>query len=67
MKIIKNIKIRFINKNESKDGEYCKTYTRSKYYKDEKPWNEMCDLVFPCTSGAVNLVSLGWQSYIGIK
>ncbi|MCL7043935.1 hypothetical protein MKW94_015114 [Papaver nudicaule] len=46
--------------------DYCKTYVRAKYYEDAKPWNERCDLAFPCAaqneieqSDAVNLVSSG--------
>ncbi|KAI3874192.1 hypothetical protein MKW92_053586 [Papaver armeniacum] len=51
--------------------EYCKTYTRSKYYEDAKPWNERCDLAFPCAAqneigqaDAVNLVSSGCRILI---
>lgn len=51
--------------------EYSKTYARSKYYEDAKPWNERCDLAFPCAaqneidqSDAVNLVNSGCRILI---
>ncbi|XP_073295845.1 uncharacterized protein [Primulina huaijiensis] len=46
--------------------EYSKTYARSKYYDETKPWNESCDVAFPCAyqneidqSDAMNLVNSG--------
>ncbi|KZV58813.1 NADP-specific glutamate dehydrogenase-like [Dorcoceras hygrometricum] len=46
--------------------EYSKTYARSKYYDEIKPWNESCDVAFPCAyqneidqSDAINLVNSG--------
>ncbi|XP_077216988.1 uncharacterized protein LOC143851436 isoform X1 [Tasmannia lanceolata] len=30
--------------------DYLKTYARAKYFEDAKPWNERCDLAFPCAS-----------------
>lgn len=30
--------------------DYSKTYARSKYYDEMKPWNERCDVAFPCAS-----------------
>lgn len=46
--------------------DYSKTYARSKYYDEAKPWNERCDIAFPCASeneidqsDAVNLVNSG--------
>ncbi|CAI9773584.1 unnamed protein product [Fraxinus pennsylvanica] len=46
--------------------DYSKTYARSKYYDDAKPWNERCDVAFPCASqneidqsDAINLVNSG--------
>lgn len=51
--------------------EYSKTYARSKYYEDAKPWNERCDLAFPCAaqneidqSDALNLVNSGCRILI---
>ncbi|KAF7848524.1 hypothetical protein BT93_L1877 [Corymbia citriodora subsp. variegata] len=45
---------------------YSKTYARSKYYDEAKPWNERCDIAFPCASqneieqsDAFNLVNSG--------
>lgn len=46
--------------------DYSKTYARSKYYDQAKPWNERCDIAFPCASqneidqsDAINLVNSG--------
>lgn len=46
--------------------DYSKTYARSKYYDEAKPWNERCDIAFPCASqneieqsDAFNLVNSG--------
>ncbi|KAH6790134.1 Amino acid dehydrogenase family protein [Perilla frutescens var. frutescens] len=46
--------------------DYSKTYARSKYYDESKPWNERCDVAFPCASqneidqsDAINLVNSG--------
>ena len=27
-----------------------KSYARAKYFEDAKPWNERCDIAFPCAS-----------------
>ncbi|XP_057734513.1 L-ascorbate oxidase homolog [Arachis stenosperma] len=44
--------------------DYSKTYARSKYYDEAKPWNERCDAAFACASqneieqfDAINLVN----------
>ncbi|XP_027341862.1 NADP-specific glutamate dehydrogenase-like isoform X1 [Abrus precatorius] len=46
--------------------DYSKTYARSKYYDEAKPWNERCDIAFACAShneidqsDAINLVNSG--------
>ncbi|CAJ1951013.1 unnamed protein product [Sphenostylis stenocarpa] len=46
--------------------DYSKTYARSKYYDEAKPWNERCDVAFTCASqneinqsDAINLVNSG--------
>ncbi|KAG8380061.1 hypothetical protein BUALT_Bualt07G0154300 [Buddleja alternifolia] len=46
--------------------DYSKQYARSKYYDEAKPWNERCDIAFPCAfhneidqSDAINLVNSG--------
>uniref|UniRef100_A0A6N2M7J5 Glutamate/phenylalanine/leucine/valine/L-tryptophan dehydrogenase C-terminal domain-containing protein n=1 Tax=Salix viminalis TaxID=40686 RepID=A0A6N2M7J5_SALVM len=46
--------------------DYSKTYARSKYYDEAKPWSERCDVAFPCgyqneidQSDAISLVSSG--------
>ncbi|XP_051135285.1 uncharacterized protein LOC127254293 isoform X2 [Andrographis paniculata] len=46
--------------------DYSKTYARSKYYDEAKPWGERCDVSFPCASqneidqsDAINLVNSG--------
>ncbi|KAL8466091.1 hypothetical protein ACS0TY_035271 [Phlomoides rotata] len=46
--------------------DYSKTYARSKYYDESKPWSERCDVAFPCASqneidqsDAINLVNSG--------
>ncbi|XP_047338763.1 NADP-specific glutamate dehydrogenase isoform X2 [Impatiens glandulifera] len=46
--------------------DYSKTYARSKYYDEAKPWNERCDVAFPCASqneidqsDAISLVNSG--------
>ncbi|KAK4790833.1 hypothetical protein SAY86_031246 [Trapa natans] len=51
--------------------DYSKTYARSKYYDEAKPWGERCDIAFPCAShneidqsDALNLVSLGCRLLI---
>ncbi|XP_024973024.1 NADP-specific glutamate dehydrogenase-like [Cynara cardunculus var. scolymus] len=51
--------------------DYSKTYARSKYYEEAKPWNERCDVAFPCASlneidhsDAINLVNLGCRILI---
>lgn len=28
--------------------DYVKTYTRAKFFDGAKPWNEHCDIAFPC-------------------
>ncbi|XP_057976918.1 uncharacterized protein LOC131164027 isoform X2 [Malania oleifera] len=51
--------------------DYSKTYARSKYYDEAKPWNERCDVAFPCASqneidqsDALNLVNSGCRILI---
>nr|GEZ25196.1 hypothetical protein [Tanacetum cinerariifolium] len=46
--------------------DFSKTYARVKYYAEAKPWNERCDVAFPCSSqnkidhsDAINLVNFG--------
>lgn len=46
--------------------DYSKTYARSKYFDESKPWGERCDVAFPCASqneidqsDAINLVNSG--------
>ncbi|CAM8904030.1 unnamed protein product [Rhodiola kirilowii] len=46
--------------------DYSKTYARSKYYDEAKPWSERCDVAFSCASqneidqtDAINLVNSG--------
>ena len=46
--------------------DYSKTYARSKYYDEAKPWSERCDVAFACASqneidqsDAINLVNSG--------
>ncbi|GAB2250088.1 hypothetical protein Droror1_Dr00013447 [Drosera rotundifolia] len=46
--------------------DYSKTYARSKYYDEAKPWSERCDVAFPCAmqnevdqSDAISLVNSG--------
>ncbi|KAB5574326.1 hypothetical protein DKX38_001520 [Salix brachista] len=46
--------------------DYSKTYARSKYYDEAKPWRERCDVAFPCgyqneidQSDAISLVNSG--------
>ncbi|WJX86340.1 glutamate dehydrogenase (NADP(+)) [Trifolium repens] len=51
--------------------DYSKTYARSKYYDEAKPWIERCDLAFACAtqneidqSDAMNLVNSGCRILI---
>ncbi|RVX17110.1 Glutamate dehydrogenase [Vitis vinifera] len=51
--------------------DYSKTYARSKYYDEAKPWSERCDVAFPCASqneidqsDAINLVNSGCRILI---
>ena len=51
--------------------DYSKTYARSKYYDEGKPWNERCDVAFPCAyhneidqADAINLISSGCRILI---
>ncbi|XP_038987160.1 LOW QUALITY PROTEIN: NADP-specific glutamate dehydrogenase-like [Phoenix dactylifera] len=46
--------------------DYLKSYAQAKYVEDAKPWNEQCDIAFPCASqneidqpDAIALVSSG--------
>ncbi|KAL9368457.1 hypothetical protein Peur_039656 [Populus x canadensis] len=48
--------------------DYSKTYARSKYYDEAKPWSERGDVAFPCgyqneidQSDAINLVNSGYR------
>ncbi|XP_020223444.1 NADP-specific glutamate dehydrogenase isoform X1 [Cajanus cajan] len=51
--------------------DYSKTYARSKYYDEAKPWIERCDIAFACAShneidhsDAINLVNSGCRLLI---
>ena len=51
--------------------DYSKTYARSKYYDEAKPWNERCDVAFPCAyhneidqADAINLINSGCRILI---
>ncbi|KAG9455572.1 hypothetical protein H6P81_000080 [Aristolochia fimbriata] len=51
--------------------DYVKTYSRAKYFEDAKPWNERCDIAFPCAcqneidqSDALSLVNAGCRILI---
>lgn len=53
------------------DRDYLKSYARAKYFEDAKPWNERCDLAFPCASqneidqsDALSLVTSGCRILI---
>ncbi|GMH22064.1 hypothetical protein Nepgr_023907 [Nepenthes gracilis] len=46
--------------------DYSKTYARSKYYDEARPWSERCDVAFPCAtqneidqSDAIHLINSG--------
>lgn len=56
----------FINSTCGICRDYSKTYARSKYYDEAKPWTERCDVAFPCAtqneidqSDAISLVNSG--------
>ncbi|XP_024035877.1 uncharacterized protein LOC102621047 isoform X2 [Citrus sinensis] len=58
--------LRDIKSQQRSLRDYSKTYARSKYYDEAKPWNERCDVAFPCASqneidqsDAINLVNSG--------
>ncbi|KAK9665945.1 hypothetical protein RND81_14G148000 [Saponaria officinalis] len=63
------MKIQFIKEIKAQQRslrDYSKTYARSKYYDEAKPWTERCDVAFPCAtqneidqSDAINLVNSG--------
>ncbi|XP_072966810.1 uncharacterized protein [Typha angustifolia] len=42
--------LRDIKMQQKSLREYLKSYTRAKYAEDAKPWNEQCDIAFPCAS-----------------
>lgn len=51
--------------------EYLKSYPRAKYFDDAKPWQEPCDIAFPCASqneidqsDAVALINAGCRILI---
>ncbi|KAK1290750.1 hypothetical protein QJS10_CPB18g00887 [Acorus calamus] len=51
--------------------DYLKSYTRARYFENMKPWNERCDIAFPCAtqneieqSDALNLVNSGCRILI---
>ncbi|PKA49658.1 glutamate dehydrogenase (NADP+) [Apostasia shenzhenica] len=51
--------------------EYLKSYPQAKYFDDAKPWQEQCDIAFPCASqneidqpDAVTLVNAGCRILI---
>ncbi|XP_010267041.1 PREDICTED: NADP-specific glutamate dehydrogenase-like isoform X1 [Nelumbo nucifera] len=63
--------LRDIKAHQRSLRDYSKTYARSKYYDEAKPWNERCDVAFPCAaqneidqSDAVNLVNSGCRILI---
>ncbi|CAN8288266.1 unnamed protein product [Cochlearia groenlandica] len=58
--------LRDIKSQQRSLRDYSKTYARAKYFDEVKPWNERCDLAFPCASqnevdqaDAINLVNAG--------
>ncbi|KAL7114089.1 hypothetical protein ACP275_04G098600 [Erythranthe tilingii] len=63
------MKISFLREIKSQNRslrDYSKTYARSKYYDEAKPWSERSDVAFPCASqneidqsDAINLVNSG--------
>ncbi|KAI4330667.1 hypothetical protein MLD38_028931 [Melastoma candidum] len=68
------MKISFLREIKSQQRslrDYSKTYARSKYYDEAKPWSERCDVAFPCATqneidqaDAVNLVNSGCRLLI---
>ncbi|XP_019077802.1 uncharacterized protein LOC100244689 isoform X2 [Vitis vinifera] len=68
------MKISFLREIKSQQRslrDYSKTYARSKYYDEAKPWSERCDVAFPCASqneidqsDAINLVNSGCRILI---
>ncbi|XP_043706518.1 NADP-specific glutamate dehydrogenase-like [Telopea speciosissima] len=63
--------LRDIKAHQKSLRDYSKTYARSKYYDEAKPWSERCDIAFPCAaqneidqSDAVNLVNSGCRILI---
>ncbi|KAH9608841.1 hypothetical protein KSS87_004219 [Heliosperma pusillum] len=63
------MKIQFVKEIKAQERslrDYSKTYARSKYYDEAKPWTERCDVAFPCATqneidhtDAINLVNSG--------
>ncbi|KAF8101052.1 hypothetical protein N665_0211s0041 [Sinapis alba] len=58
--------LRDIKSQQRSLRDYSKTYARAKYFDEVKPWNERCDVAFPCASqnevdqtDAINLVNAG--------
>ncbi|CAA0287244.1 putative glutamate dehydrogenase (NADP(+)) [Arabidopsis thaliana] len=58
--------LRDIKSQQRSLRDYSKTYARAKYFDELKPWNERCDVAFPCASqnevdqaDAINLVNAG--------
>ncbi|KAG2292092.1 hypothetical protein Bca52824_038761 [Brassica carinata] len=58
--------LREIKSQQRSLRDYSKTYARAKYFDEVKPWNERCDVAFPCASqnevdqaDAINLVNAG--------
>ncbi|CAA7044480.1 unnamed protein product [Microthlaspi erraticum] len=58
--------LRDIKSQQRSLRDYSKTYARAKYFDEVKPWNERCDVAFPCASqnevdqaDAINLVNGG--------
>uniref|UniRef100_A0A1J3JR78 glutamate dehydrogenase (NADP(+)) n=1 Tax=Noccaea caerulescens TaxID=107243 RepID=A0A1J3JR78_NOCCA len=58
--------LRDIKSQQRSLRDYSKTYARAKYFDEVKPWNERCDVAFPCASqnevdqaDAINLANGG--------
>ncbi|XP_039121749.1 NADP-specific glutamate dehydrogenase isoform X2 [Dioscorea cayenensis subsp. rotundata] len=42
--------LRDIKSQQRSLRDYIKSYPRARYFEDSKPWNERCDIAFPCAS-----------------
>ncbi|KAK8970132.1 hypothetical protein KSP40_PGU006307 [Platanthera guangdongensis] len=63
--------LRDIKAQQKSLREYLKSYPRAKYFEDAKPWQEPCDIAFPCASqneidqsDAVALINAGCRILI---